>query len=112
MNRYIDEETEEFKVPNFHHDEDLDETGVSQVIIERFVHYRLPLLMEIREDMVAGRKLSEGELEIMERVVGRAHSFRHFVYEYPELKDLVGKVISLYDEITTLAVENESRKAE
>ena len=112
MNRYIDDETEDFKVPQFHHNEDLDETGVSQVIIERFVNHRLPLLMEIRDDMLDGRRLSDGELEIMQRVVDRAHSFRHFVYEYPELKDLVGKVIALYDEITTLALSNEQKPAE
>ena len=111
MNRYIDDETEDFEVPEFHHNEDLDEEGVSQVIIERFVNHRLPLLIEIRNDMLDGRKLSVGELEIMDRVVKRAHSFRHFVYEHPDLKDLVGKVISLYDEIATLALKNEQNSS-
>ncbi len=53
-----DENEEEFEVPVFHRDHDLDETGVSQVIIERFIKYRLPMLIEIKQEMDEGKKFS------------------------------------------------------
>ena len=37
--------------------------------------------------------------------------FEHFLFEHPALKDLVGKVIDLVDEITDLAVENAERNS-
>jgi hypothetical protein len=37
--------------------------------------------------------------------------FEHFFFEHPALKDLVGKVIDLVDEITDLAVENAERNS-
>ena len=104
-----DEEKEEHDVPVFHRDHDLDETGVSQVIIERFVKYRLPLLIEIKREMDEGRTLTVGELEVMTRIVNRAHQINKFVHTYPEYKELVAKIISLVQEITEEALENESK---
>lgn len=98
---------DEYVVPKFHRDKDLDEDGVSQVIIERFVHYRLPILLEIREQMEEGQTLSEGELELLARVAQRAHQINNFAHLYPDNKELVAKVISLFHEITDKALENE-----
>lgn len=99
---------DEFEKPEFHRDHDLDEDGVSLVIIERFVKYRLPMLLQIKEEMEAGKKLTDGELEIMTRVVNRAHQINRFAHTYPENKELVAKVISLVGEITDKAQKNES----
>jgi hypothetical protein len=100
---------DEFPIPEFHRDQDLDENGVSQVIIERFVKYRLPILLRIREEMDEGKVLSDGELELLNRVVQRAHQINKFVHLYPDNKELVAKVVSLFGEITSKALENESR---
>ena len=99
---------DEFEVPEFHRDHDLDQKGVSQVIIERFVKYRLPMLLQIKEDVDAGRKLTDGDLEIMTRVVNRAHQINRFAHTYPENQELVARVISLVGEITAGALENEA----
>ena len=104
-----DDKEEEFEPHQFERDEDLDDTGVSQVIIERFVKYRLPMLTEMKAEVGRGELLSDGEIEVLSRIVTRAGNFEHFVYEYPELKELVAKVIDLVDEITDLAVENAER---
>ena len=106
-----DEDDEEFEPHQFERDEDLDDTGVSQVLIERFVKYRLPMLMEMKSEVGQGQLLSDGEIEVLSRIVSRAANFEHFLYEHPDLKDLVGRVIDLVDEITDLAVENAERDA-
>jgi hypothetical protein len=106
INKYLDDETEEFEPPEFHRDQDLDDVGVSEVVVERFVKYRLPQLMKIKEEMDQGKQLTDGEIELLSRVVKRAHQLNHFVYEYPQYKELVAKTIDLVHDITGEAVEN------
>ena len=103
------ENNDEYAAHQFHRDHDLDETGVSQVVIERFVKYRLPLLLQIKQEMDDGRKLSEGELELMVRIVDRAHQINRFAHTYPKNKELVARVISLVEEITEEALANETK---
>jgi hypothetical protein len=100
---------EDFEAPEFHRDQDLDETGVSQVIIERFVKYRLPMLIEIKAEMDEGKKLTTGELEVISRLVDRAHQINKFVHTYPKYKELVAKIVNLLHEITEEALENERK---
>ena len=103
---------EEFEVPEFHRDHDLDETGLSQVVIERFIKYRLPMLLQIKQEMDEGRKLTLGELELMTRLVDRAHQINKFAHEYPEFKELIAKILNLIQEITEEAVDNELDEGE
>lgn len=92
--------------PEMHRDEVLDEEGVSQVSVEQFVKYRLPFLLQVKEEMDEGRELTDGELELMIRMVTRAHNINRFVYEHPELKTLIAQVIDLIHDITGEAVHN------
>lgn len=100
-------EDEEFEVPEFHIDPELDEEGRLQVLIERFVKYRLPAIVEMRDEVESGGTLSDGEIELLDRMISRMHSFNRFVHEYPEYEDLVAKLIGLYDEIAIRALDNE-----
>lgn len=105
-NPYLEEEDEEFMPPEFHRNEDLDETGVSQVLVERFVKYRMRYLLKMESEVSSGMCLNDGEIELLSRIVERAQHFNHFVYEFPEYKELVAKVVDLIGEITDKAVEN------
>ena len=109
-NTYLDEEDEEFIPPEFHRNEDLDETGVSQVIVERFVKYRLRYLLQMEAEVQKGQVLSDGEIELLSRVVKRAHNINHFAYEYPEYKELLAKIVNLVAEITDKALVNAQQK--
>ena len=84
--------------------------GVEQVMLQRFVETTLPVVMEIKANADAGKKLTEGELEIMERLVERAKSFGPITYEFPELQSLIAKIIDLYDQIAEEALDNEQRE--
>ena len=100
-------EEEEFEVPEFHVDPELDDEARLQVLIERFVKYRLPAIIEMRDEVENGGRLSDGEIELLDRMITRMHSFNRFVHEYPDYEDLVAKLIELYDEIVLRAVDNE-----
>lgn len=104
-----DEIDELLAIPELHRDDRLDGEGVSQVSVARFVKYLLPFLLRVKEEMEQGKVLTEGELELMSRMVNRAHNINHFVYEHPELKTLVAEVIDLVHDITGMAVANASK---
>ncbi len=89
---------------------DEEHEGVEQVMLQRFVETTLPVVMEIKANADAGKKLTEGELEIMERLVERAKSFGPITYEFPELQSLIAKIIDLYDQIAEEALDNEQRE--
>jgi len=101
-----EDEEEEFEVPEFHRDEELDEEGVSQVVVEQFVHRQLPFLLKVKQEMDTGRVLSDAELELMTRMVKRAEHINTLAYLHPELKVLVAKVIDLFHDITGEALRN------
>jgi hypothetical protein len=56
----------------------------------------------------AGKVLSDGELELLRRILQRANQFRKVVHEFPEYQDLVARIIDLFHEITELALRNEN----
>ncbi len=95
-----------YDFPEMHRDIELDEEGVSQVSVTTFVKYRLPFLLRVKQEMDEGRELTDGELELMTRMVRRAHNINRFVYEHPELKTLVAEVIDLVHDITGQAITN------
>lgn len=105
-NPYLEEEDEEFMPPEFHRNEDLDETGVSQVLVERFVKYRMRYLLKMEAEVDKGQCLNDGEIELLSRIVERTKHFNHFVYEFPEYKELVAKVVNLVGQITDKALAN------
>ena len=109
-NRFLDDEDEEFIPPEFHRNEDLDETGVSQVLVEQFVKYRLRYLLKLEAQVDEGQCLDDGEIEVLSRIVKRAHNFNHLVHEFPDYAELVAKIINLVDDITDKALANAQRE--
>jgi len=97
---------ESFNIPQIHRNEKTDEKGVSQVVLEQFVHHQLPFLLKVKVEMDAGKILSDAELELLTRAVERAHNINAFVYLHPELKELVARVIDLVHDITGEALHN------
>ncbi len=89
---------------------DQEHEGVEEAVLEQFVEHTLPIVMEIKEHVDAGKALTEGELEIMDRLIHRAHNFGPIAYEFPELQSLIAKIIDLYEEITEEALDNEQHK--
>ena len=81
--------------------------GVAVALLNRLVDIRLPRALEIKENVDAGRVLTESELAFLERVFEDSVSQQLQWDHYPELEEVISKVASLYYEITARALENE-----
>lgn len=87
------------------------EDGTSQAVIERFIEQRLPELVKLEQKVNTGESLDDGEIEILERLVDSTRDFGEFVGRYPQYEDLVARIASLYQDISSKAlhIERESK---
>ncbi len=93
-------------------DADAEHDGTFQAMVENFVEWRLPTLVDIRDRVDAGELLTDGDIEILSRVIDQAHDFGHAAHEFPEAKPLISKVIELYEHITERGLQNEEESAD
>jgi len=84
-----------------------EKMGIAEVLITRFEHQRLPQLLAIRERVFSGEALSDTDVNFLERVLSDATANKHLVDSLPHCQDLFARVVHLYHEITTKALENE-----
>lgn len=102
-------DSKEYELPVIHRNEMLDEEGISQVVVERFITYRLPFLLQVKEEMDEGRILTDGELELMSRFLDRSDRLSTFVYQHPQFKELIAKIIDLMHDIMDEALRNQTK---
>ncbi|MGD2136702.1 MAG: hypothetical protein PVJ66_00500 [Gammaproteobacteria bacterium] len=86
-----------------------EELGVIQALIERFEKQRLPRLLEIKERVDRGEVLSETDIEFIDRITHDAQESKHLIDRHPEWHRFCAYVVHLYEEITEKALENEKR---
>jgi hypothetical protein len=90
--------------------DDIEDTGIITVLLERLNDFRLPRLLELKERMDAGETLSEYDLEFLERVTEDARDAHVYADRHPDVQPLYARLMALYSEITTKGVENEKSK--
>ncbi|MEE4191708.1 MAG: hypothetical protein V2I66_09010 [Halieaceae bacterium] len=88
-------------------DQEEDEEGAIAAQLEN-ARRGIPNLLATMERMEEGDTLSDVEIANLEEIFERARHMIHVYDEHPEVQDLVAKVISLYLQITTKAVENQA----
>lgn len=83
------------------------ESGVIQVLLDRFNQQRLPQLLELKERVDRGEKLNDLDIAHLKQVFSDANHIKSIIDKHPEFQLLVAQVINLYKQVTEKALENE-----
>ena len=90
--------------------EDMKDKMIMNTLLERFQKQRLPRLLDIKKAVDQGDKLGNFDMEFLEEVFSDTRQNQHYLEAADdELKSLFMKALSLYNEITKKALENEQK---
>ncbi|NJN47585.1 MAG: hypothetical protein HC808_15140 [Candidatus Competibacteraceae bacterium] len=84
-----------------------DDKGVLTVLIRRMQNQRLPRILTLKEKVDTGQRLADADLAFLKEVFADANRVRSLIDRNPEYHDLAARVLGLYAEITSKALENE-----
>lgn len=83
------------------------ETGVLTALARRMTDERLPKALALKERVDRGEVLNDLDLAFLEQVVQDARKLQPILDRNPRAKDVAGRMLQLYREITRKALENE-----
>jgi hypothetical protein len=86
------------------------DAGTIQVLLQRLNDFRLPKALDLKKKVDGGEKLDSYDIDFLETVLADATQAQGLLSKHPEYKELAGKLVSLYGEITTKGLENEQKK--
>ncbi len=84
--------------------------GVIAVLAKRMVEERLPKALALKERVDKGGLLNDMDLRFLEEVVADAGRLRPLMQRDPKVLEVTGRMLELYREISTKALENEKAK--
>ena len=88
------------------------DAGTIAALMIRFKEYRLPRATRMLERVNAGETLQDSDIAFLKRVFDDARENQMLLKRNPEYKELTAKAISLYEEITQKALENEKAQTQ
>lgn len=83
------------------------ETGVLTALARRMTDERLPKALALKERVDRGEVLNDLDLTFLEQVVQDARKLQPILDRNPRAKDIAGRMLQLYREITQKALENQ-----
>ncbi len=84
--------------------------GVIEVLLEGFNTQQLPRALALKAKVDQGGTLNEYDMHVLEEVVATVKNAQSLMGRHPEYHDLVGRILSLYNEITAKALANEHKR--
>ena len=87
--------------------EESTDQGIIQAVVDRLEKFRLPKALQLQEKVNNGETLNDLDLAFLDNVFQDAQKIRGMLEKYPEWQPLAARMISLYNDITTRALENE-----
>ena len=89
--------------------ESTNDAALIQVLAERLEKRRLPIALELKEKVDRGEVLNDLDIGFLEKVLCDVGKIKPLLDRHPEWHDLAGRMASLYNDITTKALENEPK---
>jgi len=89
--------------------ESTNDAALIQVLAERLEKIRLPIALELKEKVDRGEVLNDLDIGFLEEVLSDAGKIKPLLDKYPEWQGLAERMMSLYNDITTKALENEPK---
>ena len=86
-----------------------EDAGTIQVLLARLNSQRLPRALDLKSKVDPGERLDEQDMQFLQTVLEDANGAQHLAAKHPDFQPLVGRLISLYGEITAKALENEQK---
>lgn len=87
----------------------VNDTGIIQVILERFEKQRLPRMIEIKQRLDDGNTINEFELEYLSEAIHDARAILPLLERHPEYEPLLSRVFHYYKIICDQALNNEKK---
>lgn len=86
-----------------------NDAALIQVLVDRLEKIRLPIALELKEKVDQGDLLNDREIEYLAEVLGDVEQIKPLIDRHPEWQELAARMTGLYNDITTKALENESK---
>jgi len=83
------------------------DTGTIAVLAKRMVEERLPKALALKERIDKGGVLNDMDLRFLEQVLEDTRRIKPIMEKEPRVLEVAGRMVELYREITTKALENE-----
>lgn len=86
------------------------DAGLIAVLIKRFEEKRLPVALDLKKKVDRGEPLNDYDIAFLEKVFADAGEIKPLLDRHSEYHELVGKTMSLYQEITEKALQNQKNE--
>lgn len=84
--------------------------GIITVMLMRLQRQRLPHVFALHQKVISGKVLDDYDIHFLDIVCCEARNCHVFCRSHPEYNDLFSQVTHFYNEIASVALENEKLK--